>query len=96
VVAVSFFLIVRDLGQRGFNKMTNGGRRREPFARSPLIAEKTAARATHRGKKKRDNQKGHWVLLESYDFGFLVLQFILLMSNVKIQISNQCQIPKFR
>lgn len=70
--------------------------RREPFARSSLIAKETAARATCSGKKKRNNQREHWVLLESYDFGLLVVQLILLMSNVKIQISNQCQISKFR
>src|SRR4030043_1884677 len=52
------FLIVRNLDQGGFNKVTKGRRRREPFARSPLIAEETAVTATYRGKKKGDDQRG--------------------------------------
>jgi len=69
------FLMVRDLDQGGFNKVTNGRRGREPFARSPLIAEETALTATHRGKKNRNDQREHWGLLESYDFGLLVNVF---------------------
>jgi hypothetical protein len=51
----SGFLIARDLGERGFNKMTNGRGREELFVRGLLIAEETSVTATHRGKKNRNN-----------------------------------------
>jgi hypothetical protein len=78
--------MVRDLGERGFYEMTDGRGRGEPFARSSLIAEETTLTATYGGKKNRNDQRGHWVLLELYDFGLLVIELILLMSNAKIQI----------
>jgi hypothetical protein len=51
------FLIVRNLAQRGFNKVTNGRGRREPFARSHLVAEETAVTAPQIWKKDRKDQR---------------------------------------
>jgi hypothetical protein len=45
------FLVVRNLDQRGFNKVTNGRGRGGAFKRCLLIAEETAVAATYRGKK---------------------------------------------
>jgi hypothetical protein len=51
----SVLLVERDLDQRDLNKMMNGSRRGKPFVRGLLIAEETTAKATHRGKKNRED-----------------------------------------
>ncbi len=71
----SVFLIARDLDQRDFNKVSNGGRRSESFARSLLVAEETTLTTTDGGKKNRDDQWGHLTLYN--------VKYKLQNSNVK-------------